>query len=119
MIFKVFLVAHILVTIALIAMVMIQTGKGAEAGAAFGGGASSTVFGSSGAGNFLTRTTGILATLFFVTSLSLAVLSGQGEVKQSATEVAEPTAPTAPVPAAPDTGIIPPATGVIPGPAGQ
>lgn len=115
MLIKIFLVAHILITIGLIAMVMIQTGKGAEAGAAFGTGASSTVFGSSGAGNFLTRTTAILATLFFVTSLSLAILSGQREVKQSATEAVTPEAPAS-QPASP---IAPPVMDGIPAPAGQ
>ena len=61
----------------IIAFVMMQQGKGADAGASFGSGASQTVFGSSGSGNFLSRTTAILATLFFVTSLVLGIYARQ------------------------------------------
>ena len=70
-------VAHILICIGLIGLVLIQHGKGADAGAAFGSGASATVFGSRGSASFLTRTTAILATLFFITSLTLAYYSRQ------------------------------------------
>ena len=69
--YEALLVIFLLVAIALIALVLIQQGKGADMGASFGAGSSSTIFGSSGAGNFLTRTTAILATLFFVLSLVL------------------------------------------------
>jgi len=65
---------HVLVAIALVAFVLIQKGQGATAGAAFGSGASGTVFGSRGAGNFLTRTTWVLATLFCAISLTMAVM---------------------------------------------
>jgi preprotein translocase subunit SecG len=65
---------HVLVAIALIAFVLIQRGQGATAGAAFGSGASGTVFGSRGAGNFLSRSTWVLATLFCTISLTMAVL---------------------------------------------
>jgi len=65
---------HVLIAIALVAFVLIQKGQGATAGAAFGSGASGTVFGSRGAGNFLTRSTWVLATLFCVISLTMAVL---------------------------------------------
>lgn len=65
---------HVLVAIALIAFVLIQRGQGATAGAAFGSGASGTVFGSRGAGNFLSRSTWVLATLFCAISLIMAVL---------------------------------------------
>jgi preprotein translocase subunit SecG len=67
-----FIVIHLLLSLALIGLVLIQHGKGADAGAAFGSGASATVFGSRGSGSFLSRTTAILATLFFATSLALA-----------------------------------------------
>ena len=77
MLHNVILVIHVLVAIGVIGLVLIQQGKGADAGAAFGGGASSTVFGSQGSGSFLTRATGILATIFFITSLTLAYLSIQ------------------------------------------
>lgn len=70
-------ISHVLLSVALIVLILIQRGKGAEAGAAFGAGASGTVFGSAGSGSFLTRLTGVLATLFFATSLSLAYLAGQ------------------------------------------
>ncbi len=66
------LVVHVLVAIALIVLVLLQQGKGADAGAAFGSGASATVFGSQGSASFMTRATAALATVFFVTSLSLA-----------------------------------------------
>jgi preprotein translocase subunit SecG len=65
------LVLHILVGCSVIGFVLLQHGKGADMGAAFGGGASGSLFGSSGSANFLSRTTGILATVFFVTSLAL------------------------------------------------
>ena len=65
---------HVLVAIALIAFVLIQKGQGATAGAAFGSGASGTVFGSRGAGNFLSRTTWVLAGLFCAISLTMAIL---------------------------------------------
>ena len=77
MLHNVLLIIHLLVAIGVIGLVLIQQGKGADAGAAFGGGASSTVFGSQGSSSFLTRATGILATIFFITSLSLAYLSIQ------------------------------------------
>jgi len=70
-------VVHILVSLGLIGLIMIQQGKGAEAGASFGGGASQTVFGSQGSGNFLTKTTKYLAIIFFITSISLAVIAKQ------------------------------------------
>ena len=70
-------VVHVLVSLGLIGLIMIQQGKGAEAGASFGGGASQTVFGSQGSGNFLTKTTKYLAIIFFSTSISLAVIAKQ------------------------------------------
>jgi preprotein translocase subunit SecG len=77
---SVILAVHIVIAITLIGLILIQQGKGADAGAAFGGGgggASSTVFGSQGSGNFLSKTTAILAAAFFVTSLFLSYLSGK------------------------------------------
>ena len=73
--FTTLIVFQVLVAIGLIAIVLVQRGPGATMGAAFGAGASGTVFGSRGAGNFLTRTTGWLAVAFFGISLSLAVLA--------------------------------------------
>ena len=68
------LISLVIISCLLIFLVLMQQGKGADAGAAFGGGASGTVFGARGAGNFLTRMTAILATLFFVNCLGLAWL---------------------------------------------
>ncbi|MCS5587386.1 MAG: preprotein translocase subunit SecG [Porticoccaceae bacterium] len=67
------LIFHFVVAVALIGLILIQQGKGAEAGASFGAGASQTVLGSSGGWNFFSKTTAILATVFFVTSVSLAI----------------------------------------------
>jgi preprotein translocase subunit SecG len=75
MLTTVILIIHVLVALALIGLVLIQHGKGADAGAAFGSGASATVFGSRGSSNFLSRGTALLATVFFITSLSLAYMS--------------------------------------------
>lgn len=66
------LIVHLLSAVAIIGLVLIQQGKGAEAGSGFGAGAGGTVFGSSGAGNFLTRTTTLIVVVFFVTSFTLA-----------------------------------------------
>jgi preprotein translocase subunit SecG len=70
----VLVVLHVMVCIFLIAVVLLQRGKGAEIGAVFGSGASSTVFGSRGAGNFLTKLTTVSAVIFMLTSLSLSYL---------------------------------------------
>ncbi|TRW49395.1 preprotein translocase subunit SecG [Aliidiomarina halalkaliphila] len=69
--YEVLLVLYLLVAIALIALIMVQKGKGAEMGASFGSGASNTVFGASGSGNFLTRMTAVIAVTFFLLSLML------------------------------------------------
>ena len=74
---SIILVVHILLALGIIGFVMLQQGKGADAGASFGSGASQTVFGSSGSGNFLSRTTAILVTVFFITSLTLGFYARQ------------------------------------------
>jgi preprotein translocase subunit SecG len=66
---------HVLVALAIIGLVLLQHGKGADMGSGFGGGASSSLFGATGSANFLSRTTAILATVFFLTSLGLAYLA--------------------------------------------
>lgn len=71
----VIVVVHVIVAIAIVGLVLLQQGKGADAGASFGSGSSQTVFGASGGGNFLVRATTIAATIFFVTSLSLAIFA--------------------------------------------
>jgi preprotein translocase subunit SecG len=73
-------VAHLLIAAAIVALVLLQRGKGADAGAGFGSGASGTVFGARGSASFLSRTTATLAALFIVTSLTLAYLGGRAPV---------------------------------------
>lgn len=70
-------IVHIVLAVIIIGLIMIQQGKGAEAGASFGGGASQTVFGSQGSTSFLTKLTALMVTAFFITSLSLAVYARQ------------------------------------------
>ncbi len=77
MIHSILVVGHVLISVGLVAFVLLQQGKGADAGAAFGSGASSTVFGSRGSANFMSRTTALLAVGFFVTSLTLAYFATQ------------------------------------------
>ena len=110
---SVVLIVHLLAAAGLVGLILIQQGKGADMGAAFGAGASGTVFGSQGAGSFITRSTAILAATFFVTSLALAYFSGQVVSTKSVTESAV-IAP-APVveqqkPAAEDLPMVPVAT---------
>lgn len=76
MLYQIIIVFHILLGIGIIGLVLMQQGKGADAGATFGGGASGSVFGAQGSASFLSRTTAIFAALFFITSLGLAALSG-------------------------------------------
>jgi preprotein translocase subunit SecG len=71
------LIGHTLVAVLIIVLVLLQRGKGADAGAAFGSGASGTVFGARGSSNFFSRATGVLATMFFISSLTLAYMSSQ------------------------------------------
>jgi preprotein translocase subunit SecG len=73
--YEMLLVVYLIISIILVGFVLIQQGKGAGMGASFGSGASNTVFGAGGSGNFMTRTTGILALVFFVLSLVLGNLS--------------------------------------------
>jgi len=72
---NVFIVAHVLVALAIIGLVLLQHGKGADMGSGFGGGASSSLFGATGSANFLSRATAVLATIFFLLSLALAYLA--------------------------------------------
>jgi len=74
---KAILIVHTLIALGIIALVLLQRGKGADAGAGFGAGASGTVFGARGSGSFFSRMTAILAAAFFVSSLTLAYLSSQ------------------------------------------
>lgn len=75
--YQVIIVIHVLLGLGVVGLVLMQQGKGADAGAAFGTGSSGSVFGAQGAASFLSRATAILATLFFMTSLGLAVLNSK------------------------------------------
>jgi preprotein translocase subunit SecG len=81
--YEILVIVYLIVAVMLIGFVLIQQGKGAGMGASFGSGGSNTVFGSTGSGNFLTRTTAILATLFFVISL---ILGNQTADKEKAVD---------------------------------
>ena len=98
-------IVHVIVCIGLILVVLLQTGKGAEIGAVFGGGSSSTIFGSSGAGNFLTKLTTAMAIVFMMTSLTLGYFAGQrpsATIFDSRSPASQPGAPV--VPAKEETG---------------
>jgi preprotein translocase subunit SecG len=89
---------HVLVALAIIGLVLLQHGKGADMGSGFGGGASSSLFGATGSANFLSRATAALATLFFLTSLGLAYLAtnkpkGGGVLDAVKKEMAVPAKP--------------------------
>lgn len=101
------LVIEVLLSISLIALILIQHGKGADAGAAFGSGASSTVFGARGSASFLSRATAILATLFFAVSLALAILAHRQHEQKSLVEkyADQPAVVAEPKPVVPDTDI--------------
>ncbi len=77
MIEQVILITHVLIALAIVGLILLQQGKGAEMGASFGGGGSQTLFGASGGGNVLTRATAVLATVFFMTSFGLAIIAKQ------------------------------------------
>jgi preprotein translocase subunit SecG len=90
-------VFHVLLAAAIIGLVLLQRGKGADAGAGFGAGASGTVFGARGSASFLSRTTAVLATLFFLTSLGLAYLFSQEKQPTSVVDTVQQEVP-APAP---------------------
>ncbi len=101
------IIIHVIVCIALIMIVLLQTGKGADIGAVFGGGSSGTLFGSTGASTFLSKATTVAAVVFMLTSLSLAYIAGNRPtasvvtdtvpaVESKAPETALPPAPVAP-----------------------
>lgn len=95
-------IVHIIVALALIVLVLLQHGKGADMGAAFGTGSAGSLFGSSGSANFLSRSTAVLATMFFLTSLTLAYFGlqqhkpGDSVVDRADIPVQAQPAPTAP-----------------------
>lgn len=102
MLYTILEIILVFVSVALIALILVQQGKGADAGAAFGSGASGTVFGAGGSANFLSHATAILATLFFILALAMAYLSHhvtatpQSIVERAAQQQAAATQPAAP-----------------------
>ncbi|MBS1214137.1 MAG: secG [Proteobacteria bacterium] len=80
--YQALIVVHVLIAVSIIGLVMLQQGRGADAGAGFGGGASNTVFGARGSASFLSRTTAILAAVFFSSSLFLAYLGDNQDNKK-------------------------------------
>ena len=121
---QVLIIIHVIVSIAMIMIVLLQTGKGADMGAAFGGGASQTLFGSGGASTFLTKLTTVAAVVFMITSLALAYYSTNRakssimmETKPPITDQAAPQTPstvpaeTSDQPASPATSAPVPAEG--------
>lgn len=117
--FNIILAVHVVAALGIIGLVLIQHGKGADMGAAFGGGSSGSLFGATGSANFLSRLTAVLATIFFLTSLSMAYIAthkpkaGGGGVMDSVTSTPKAPAP----PAAPSPAVVPgqePAKAVLP-----
>ena len=81
------IILHVICTLFLILVILLQTGKGAAMGSGLGGGSSQTMFGSSGAGNFLTKMTTAIGTLFMITSLTLAIMSSKEKSRSIMPEV--------------------------------
>ncbi|TFZ04625.1 preprotein translocase subunit SecG [Ramlibacter rhizophilus] len=103
--FTAILAIQLLSALAMIGLILIQHGKGADMGAAFGSGGSGSLFGASGSANFLSRTTAVLATVFFICTLGLAYFGGARPVDSgSVLERSQAVPPAAPAPAAPPTG---------------
>ncbi len=104
---SILLVIHVLAAVSIVVLVLLQQGRGADMGAAFGGG-SQTLFGARGSANFLSRITGLLAAVFFVTSLTLAYMYGQITAPQSVTDqvVSQPvqSRSESDIPQVPDAG---------------
>jgi preprotein translocase subunit SecG len=105
-------VLQVFLSLGLIGLILIQHGKGADAGAAFGSGASATVFGARGSGSFLTRTTAILATIFFLTSMALAYYATKGAEPPTLMDAGDDSTVVipGPVPMSTDVPTIPGAT---------
>ncbi|MBP7422558.1 MAG: preprotein translocase subunit SecG [Sulfuritalea sp.] len=104
---SIILVAHVLAGVGVVGLVLLQHGKGADMGAAFGSGASGSLFGATGSANFLSRATAVLAAIFFLTSLGLSYVSGSrpatsGSVMDAVPATSVPAVP-APTPAVPDS----------------
>ena len=108
----VILLLHVLVAAGLCLLVLLQHGKGADMGAAFGSGSSGSLFGASGSANFLSRTTAVLATLFFLTSMGLTWFHGRQPQATSVMDTHPVQQPAAP--ASSPAGAAPPAPAAVP-----
>ncbi len=117
---NIILAVQMLTALAMIGLILIQHGKGADMGAAFGGGSSGSLFGASGSANFLSRTTAVLATVFFVATLALAYLGNNQRAPASVGSVLETPAAAVPATSAPtpqpDTAAEVPAPAAEPAP---
>jgi len=106
------IVAHVLIALAIIGLVLLQHGKGADMGSGFGGGASSSLFGATGSANFLSRTTAVLAAAFFLSSLGLAYLASDKPRADAGTVMdSAPQGQPAPASEIPKPAALPPAGG--------
>lgn len=126
--FTVIVVVQVLAAIAIIGLVLLQHGKGADMGAAFGSGASGSLFGATGSSNFLSKSTGVAAAIFFSATLALAFVGNKRTSVSAGVMEKLPSAPTATVPAtpapaandkAPEQGAAAPSTTAPAGSAGQ
>ncbi len=116
---NILIIGHVLVALAIIGLVLLQHGKGADMGSGFGGGASGSLFGATGSANFLSRTTAVLAAVFFLMSLALAYIATKRPVESGGGVIdavrnrpveekkAAPPAPEAPKPPAPQEKQVP------------
>ena len=108
------LLLHVLTAIGVIGLVLLQHGKGADMGAAFGSGSSGSLFGASGSANFLSRTTAVLATVFFLTSMGLTYVTSHKSQQSSVMDThktEQPVTPPQPSGAAPKPAEAPPVEG--------
>lgn len=98
---------HMLIAVVLVGLVLVQRGRGADIGAAFGSGASQTVFGARGSGSFLSRMTAVLAAVFFLSSMGLAYVYSNRSERASVTTIQAPVAPAEERPRLPDQQDVP------------
>jgi len=115
------IVAHVIIALAIIGLVLLQHGKGADMGSGFGGGASSSLFGATGSANFLSRATAVLATVFFLTSLGLAYLAAERPRASggSVMDTSKTEAPARPASDIPKPQALPPAGGAADSKSGE
>ena len=116
---QIVIIVHLLIAVAIVGLIMLQQGKGADMGASFGAGSSQTLFGSEGGGNVLTKATAWLVILFFATSFSLALLVNQRSNTSDDLDLALPAAEKAAVPAEEELPVLEESPAEIAAPAGE